>query len=155
MRPLYLNESVEARALGHWGHGIRRHILKLIPPLKFYLPPRGRPSVISQLEQRPEFPSSMWTEHNSPDDVVAVLKIISGGLNLPNHNFIPEDPLGLIMSSGTDPLDEIEALMELEEKYHVKYTNAERRRISLEEWTLGEFVNDLLERRDQMLTRPH
>jgi hypothetical protein len=87
----------------------------------------------------------LWSECGPPAEVAAILEIIRKELALPNHNFVPNDPVVLLMGSGYDK-DDVYALMELEERYAVKYKDEEIKRIRMEEWTLGQFVEDLLAR---------
>ena len=51
----------------------------------------------------------------------------------------------LLMSCGYDN-DDVYVLIDLEDKFGVKYNNDELERIRKENWTLGRFVKDLLER---------
>ena len=88
----------------------------------------------------------MWNEYGPPSDVAAILEIIRKELHLPNHHFIPDDPVVLVMRSGYDT-DDVYALIELEEWGGVKFEDPEVERIRNEEWTLGQFVKELLEKK--------
>ena len=146
IEPLHIDERLEERERARIGHVLARWIKKLIPALAYHGPPRARRSVESQLLQRPRFSSELWSEYGPPAEVAAILEIIRKELALPNHNFVPNDPVVLLMGSGYDK-DDVYALMELEERYAVKYKDEEIERIRKEEWTLGQFVKDLLARR--------
>ena len=145
IEPLYLDERLEEQGRARIGHALARWLKKLFPALAYHGPPRARRSVESQLRQRPEFLPELWTDWGPPAEVAAILEIIRKELALPNHNFIPDDPVVLLMGSGYDK-DDVYALMELEERYAVKYKDERVKRIRKEEWTLGHFVKDLLVR---------
>lgn len=143
--PLYLDERLEERERARLGHVFARWLKKLIPRLAYHGPPCARRSVEAQLGQRSCFSREVWREYGPAEEVVGVLETIQKELSLPNHNFIPDDALVLIMSSGYD-IDDVYAVLELERKLTVKYTDEELERIRNEDWTLGQFVKDLLTR---------
>lgn len=142
-QPLFLDEQIEKQERARLGHVLARWLKKLIPILAYNGPPRTRRSVETQLLQRPCFSPKVWSAYGEPVEVVAILEIIRKELSLPNHNFIPDDPLVLLMSSGYDK-DDVYAMLELEKRYGVKYQDEEVKRIMDENWTLGQFVKDLL-----------
>ena len=145
VEPLYLDERLEEQERTRVKHVLARWLKKLIPALAYNGPPRARRSIESQLLLRPRFSSELWSGCGPPAEVAAILEIIRNELALPNHNFIPDDAVVLLMSSGYDK-DDVYAMLELEKRYAVKYKDEEVERIRKEEWTLGQFVKDLLAR---------
>ncbi len=140
-----IDERLEERERDRAEHVLARFLKKLCPVLAYNGPPRTRRSVESQLLQRSDFLPGVWSEYGPPAEVIAILEIVQKELSLPNHNFIPDDPLVLLMSSGYDK-DDVYVLLGLEERYGVKYQDEEVERIRNEDWTLGRFVKDLFER---------
>lgn len=143
--PLYLDERLEERERARVGHIVARWLKKLIPSLAYCGPPRTRPSVATQLGRRSSFSADAWRGYGTEQDIAEILETIQKELALPNHNFIPDDPLVLLMGSGYDR-DDAYAVLELERKFAVKYTGEELERIRNADWTLGKFVKDLLTR---------
>jgi hypothetical protein len=75
-----------------------------------------------------------------------VLKLIQWELGLPNHNFLPDDSVSLLMDSCYG-IDDTFVFQELETRYAVRYLEEELRRIREESWTLADLLHDLLDRR--------
>lgn len=146
IEPLHVDERIEAHERARIGHALARWLQRLFPALTYHGPPRARRSIESQLLKRPDFSPELWSECGPPAEIEAILKIIRKELALPKHNFIPDDPVVLLMGCGRD-IDDVYALLELEEKYAVTFQDEELERIRQEEWTLGQFVKDLLARR--------
>jgi len=146
IEPLYLDDRLEEQERVRVGHVLARWIKKLIPAFAYHGVPVARLSVEAQLRQRARFPSELWNEHGPPSEVAAILEIIRKELHLPNHHFIPDDPVVLLMRSGYD-LDDVYALINLEEWGAVKFEDTEVERIRNEEWTLGQFVKEVFEKK--------
>jgi len=146
VEPLYLDERIEEQERVRIGNVLGRWLKKLIPALAYHGPPLSRRSVETQLRERAYFPSELWKEYGPPSDVAAILDIIRKELHLPNHHFIPDDPVVLVMRSGYDT-DDVYALIELEEWGGVKFEDKEVERIRNEEWTLGQFVKEVFEKK--------
>ena len=146
IEPLHVDERIEAEERARIGHALARWLKRLFPALAYHGPPRARRSIESQLLKRPAFSPELWSEYGPPAEIAAILEIIQKELALPNPNFIPDDPVVLLMGCGYD-IDDVYALLELEERCAVKYKDEEVERIRKEEWTLGRFVKDLLARR--------
>ena len=145
VKPLYLDERLEEQERARIGHVLARWLKKLIPRLAYHGPPHTRRSVEAQLGRRSSFSPEAWREYGPAEEIVEILETVRKELALPNHNFIPDDPLILLMSSGYDR-DDVYAVLELEKKFAVKYRDEELERIKNEDWTLGQFVKDLLTR---------
>jgi hypothetical protein len=146
VEPLYLDERLEQRERSRVVHVLGRFIKSIFPFVYYVGPPRSRKSIEAQLRRRLCFPTELWAPYGPASEVVAVLKIIQKEFSLPNYNFIPSDPLELIMNCGYDN-DGIYTLLALEKNYGVTYRNEETARISNEILTIGQFVNDFFERR--------
>lgn len=152
-KPLYFDEQIEQQERARLGHVLACWLVRVFSPLnRMVVSPTenvrrrvARRSVESQLRRRTDFPAGAWSECGPLAGVVAILEIIRKELSLPNHHFLPLDPLVLVMSSGYD-IDDVYALLGLESRYGVKYSDEEVERIRQEEWTLGRFVKDLLAR---------
>lgn len=144
-RPLFWDEPIEARERARFIHVLNGWIRKVFPNLAVIARRPGRRSVETQLRQRSCFSAEAWNDYGPVPRVVAVLEIIQWELALPNHNFLPDDPLVLLMNSSYG-IDDTFAFQELESRYAVKYNDEDFQRMKSEEWTLGQFVKDLLER---------
>lgn len=144
--PLYIDEQLEEQERARLRHVLGRWLKKFIPVIAYHGPPRARRSIESQLLTRPGFSPELWSECGPPAEVAAILEIIQEELALPSHNFIPDDPVVLIMSSGHDR-DDVYALIAIEKRYAVEYRDEEVEQIRKENWTLGRFVKDILARR--------
>ncbi len=144
-RPLFWDEPIEAQERGRLVHVLNGWIRKLFPNLIIIARRPGRRSVETQLRQRTHFSAEAWNEYGPLPQVVAVLELIQWELALPNHNFLPDDPLMLLMNSSYG-IDDTFVFQELETQYAVKYNDEDFQRIKNEEWTLGHFITDLLER---------
>jgi hypothetical protein len=145
IEPLCIDERLEEQERARMGHVLARWLKKLVPVLAYDGPPRTRRSVEMQLRRRSHFFADAWSEYGATEEVLKILEILRQELRLPNHNFVPHDPVVVLMSSGYDK-DDIYALLELEKKFSVKYSDEEIERIKNENWTLGRLVRDLLGR---------
>lgn len=144
-RPLFLDEPIEAQEHARLVHVFNGWIRKLFPDLAIIARRPGRRSVETQLRQRSHFLAEAWNGYGPLPQVIAVLELIQWELALPNHNFLPDDPLALLMNSSYG-IDDTFVFQELETRYAIKYNDEDFQRMKNEEWTLGHFVTDLLER---------
>ena len=143
-KPLYLDAQLEKRERAGQTR-LFRWLKAFFPRLAYFEPRPGRRSLEVLLRERSRFSAEAWSEYGPLTEVVAILDIIRKELSLPGHNFIPDDSLVLIMNSSDD-LDDLYAFGELETRYGVKYSNEDFQRMKNEDWTLGRFVGDLLDR---------
>ncbi len=156
-RPLHIDPVIEAyiqrrdfeRARGITGfpervsRWITRHCF-----LRLYIPPlHGHASVRHQMEARTGFPEEAWLEFPRPlAEVLPVLELMREDLDWPNHRFLPDDPLLLLMLNNDDmPWEWFFTGVSLRFKVH--YTSDEMLRMYYENWTVGRLVLDLLKRR--------
>lgn len=144
-QPLHIDERLEERERVRVIHVLNRWLRKLFPNSAIIARRPGRRSVESQLRQRPHFLAELWNEYGPQPQVISILKTIQWELALPNHNFVPDDPIVLLMKSAYG-IDDVFAFQELERRYSVKYQKEELEQIKDEDWTLGQFVKNLLAR---------
>jgi hypothetical protein len=144
-RPLFWDEPIEARERARLIHVLNGWIRKLVPNLAILARRPGRRSVETQLRQRSHFSAEAWNKYGPEPRVVALLNIIQRELALPNHNFLPGDPLVLLINSSYG-IDDKFAFQELESRCAVKYNDEDFQRMQAEKWTLGDLVADLMER---------
>jgi len=101
-----------------------------------------------QLEEREKPPESIWGP--DPERIAlakTVCNVITEELSWPNDYFIPEDPVNILLWSHVEGLDDVEAVMQLEEKLGVKITEEQAA-----EWsngTLSQMIDSLLEMQRQ------
>jgi hypothetical protein len=144
MMPLHVDEDLEAKERGRLGHVMARWLKRQFPRLAYAGPPPGRRSVYEQLSTRARFPDEQWFEFGPQDAVLQILELIQRELAWPNHNFLPDDPLTLVMT-GFD-LDDVYALRALERQFGVSYSVGDVQCIINGKWTLGRFVRDVQDR---------
>jgi hypothetical protein len=145
-RPLYWDALIEARERTRFVHALNGWIKKFLPNVAILARRPGRRSVETQLRQRTHFPEEAWRKHLPLPQVMPVLKLIQWELGLPNHNFLPDDSVSLLMDSCYG-IDDTFVFQELETRYAVRYLEEELRRIREESWTLADLLHDLLDRR--------
>ena len=110
-RPLYLDERIEQRERARLKHVFARWLKRFLPALA-YRGPAGaairRDAVASTVGLFTGSVEFAWAAAG----IVAILEIIREQIGLPNHNFLPDDSLALIMNSVYD-LDDVYALANL------------------------------------------
>jgi acyl carrier protein len=153
LRPL---ESPEIASIDHTA-GLTERFMRFIPILGWGIADymwgrRTRHIVLKierQLEEREKPPESIWG--SDPERIALakiVCKILAEELSWPNDHFIPEDPVNILLWSHVDGLDDVEAVLQLEEKLGVKIT--EEQTAAWSDGTLGEMVDCLLEMKSQL-----
>ncbi len=69
----------------------------------------NRMAVRAQLLARREYPSWQWQGTPlEPDLTERILKLIKATYEWPNHHFIPNDPMGLVLQEGTNDFADAE-----------------------------------------------
>jgi hypothetical protein len=144
MMPLQVDEDLEAKEKSRLGHVVGRWLKRQFPRLAYTGPPAGRRSAYKQLLTRSLFPCEQWVEYGPQDAVLRILELVQRELNWPKHNFLPDDPLALVVT-GYD-LDDVYALNEIKRQFGVSYSDRDMECIVNEQWTLGSFVRDVLKR---------
>ncbi len=144
-KPLFVDQEIEQEERARLVHVLNRWLQALLPNIALIARPPGRRSVELQLRQRSRFSGELWSRHGPQPQVAALLETIRWELALPNHHFIPDDPLLLLMNSAYG-IDDVHAFEAFETRYAVKFTKEELERMKTEEWTLGQFVEELLQR---------
>ena len=80
-----------------------------LPLLLYYEESPQRRATKAQLQERPSFPSDLWRKRSiDPALAESVLVVLSREFEWPNHFFMPEDPIRLMLQEGMDdwPWDE-------------------------------------------------
>lgn len=99
-----------------------------------------------ELARRGSIPRSIWPDELRAEVAEEVLCVINDELMWPNPNFIPDDPLRIMIELDTGDLCEIEAIMGLEEAFKVellkrgKFTIDPETSKEVTDMTFSEFV---------------
>lgn len=112
----------------------------------FYELPNGRRSLAAQLSSRLCFPAELWAGIAPLDDATRVLTILKEERGWPNHYFVPDDPLLLLLIPEHDTECMNWVFYMLNDKVGTHYTDDDIVKISTEEWTTGRFVRDAVSR---------
>ena len=143
--PLFFDEVVERKERARLVHVLNRWLHMIFPNCVIIARRPGRKSIEMQLRKRARFAAEAWAKYGRESQIVAVFKTIQRELALPNHHFIPEDPLTLLISSAYG-IDGVFALQAIETQHGAKYGEQDLERIGKEEWTVGQFVADVIRR---------
>jgi hypothetical protein len=142
--PLTVDDQIEEAArAGRW-KTFGRRLQEYSPFLLYRDPPFGRKSAESQLSRRTLFPNGSWATVAPFVDVQVILTIIEQELRWPNNHFIPEDSVRLVMTGYE--LDDAYALLEIQKHYGICFSKDDFQTIHREQWTLGQFVREILRR---------
>ena len=96
--PLHIDQRVESDARSGWMRAFGRWLQTKCHPFIVHRDrPYGRKSAESQLWRRKEFDASAWAGVGDADAVRKVLKIIKDEMDWCNCNFVPDDPLWLVL----------------------------------------------------------
>ncbi len=143
--PLHIDEETENLEGSTAICRLNSFVQRFFPRFALVTRRRGRRSIETQLAMRTSFDAVAWNAYGAAEQVVAITKILQTGLDLPNHHLIPDDPFVLLMNTSTG-FDDVFTFDEIESKYRTTYSKEDYRRIRSEEWTVGQFVEDLLNR---------
>lgn len=135
--------TIKSRPRGRFRTRILSGVLEVIRMYRNF-PSTLWHNVALQLQGRREFIADAWVGHGDPEEVVWILKLIADGMEWPNSNFIPSDPLDCVLVDRDDRFSIAEFLAELDES-GVCY--AQEDLDQMHGWTLGQFVEDVLKRR--------
>ena len=142
--PLHIDSDTERTAAQPCGRleSFLKWLHQYVPYRIYYRPPFGRASVEHQLASRQSFPERDWSNyHHSIDFVRRILEVITGSMNLPNANIVPDDPIRLVFTEAYDDFQYIDALDNLNKTMGTNIAFAELRRMYQDNLTMGDFMN--------------
>jgi hypothetical protein len=111
--------------------------------------PHGRASVEAQLRDRLRFPSTDWSELGYTEaDILSVLGVIKKEMNHPNHHYIPDDPMSLLVIEDCDlALNSVH--QGIRENFGVEFKFIELAEMCFDrKWTIGDLVKFVLDAKD-------
>ncbi len=156
-RPLHIDPVIEARvqrrdyerALGFRGLPERfSRWLQSKLPFGAYAPPldHGYSSIDRQMVARTEFPTAAWSNFPRPlADVLPVLELMRDDLDWPNHHFLPDDPLPLVLTNN-DELSGAWFFTGVSLRFKVDYADHELQKMYHENCMVGQLALDILKR---------
>ncbi len=103
-------------------------------------------NIATELKQRPVTNPSGWGEGEEHQAFAqTVCEIVQKEMGWPNDHFIPEDSAGVVFWAHEDGLDNVTAIMEMEDTFGIVVTDRDLERYGTQ--TLGEVIEDLWSRK--------
>ena len=140
--PIHVDSLHEKETFVSW---LNRSIQRVFPRIRIANMPYGRRSVESQLKDRKQLCKDNWTGLGRFENVVSLLDLIKDELALPNNHLIPQDSFVLLLESALG-VDDILIFRRLEDR-GIQFTQDELTTMRRDNWTVGEFVQDVLRRK--------
>jgi len=108
---------------------------------------RERQLIEEQLSMRKSFPNNAWQKCNLPMNVVCqILDRLRIRMNWPNRNYLPNDPLQLLLIQQNDEFASWEFLLDLKDGFKIKCSGEELASMAHEGQTVEGLIRDVLKK---------